>query len=1092
MTAWPPPRLAQTPNISLALRFSLASAGIAGAALIIIGTLFWTYTVRQVTDRETETLRLHAEYDASHAGAILDAVFSTMSTLAANSVLATALVDSAGKETYLIPFLRGFQHIGGVPIGIAFTDFEGGLIATNGAPEPSAEEQAWLKATLASGRRQATILPAAQNGRRVMLAAELLTYSRSQEPEGALLYRIPLEALVKDPERLVWGLENGPPPTDRLVVSVPLVTDTITAPLNLRYRISVNKADLVPSQTATIVSLLLATLAVIACVLMVSQFIARRLTRSLVALTEFSGSVIRDGLSDSRAEIGGPPEVASLAATLNVMLDRLVDVTGEIERKAWEESARQRSELLLSNASDGVHILEADGRLLTASKSFYQMLGYDPNAPPTLHVWDWDAQWSQEHLTQHALPHQLQEPQTFLTKHRRRDGTVFDVEIHSQGIELDGKRVLYASSRDISERKLAEAALRDSQEVATALMNATADAALLLDRDGVLLAANEELARRFGVQVSDLIGRIFFDFLPPELAESRRNVCRAVIDSGVPMSHPDERMGMILENRLYPVPSADGIIRRVAIHSRDITEKFRADQNIQRLLGRQTAILSNTPVGIAIIDLDQCFLEANQAFYKIFGWGSDEIIGRSTRILYDSESDCEHLSARIYPMITKGGVFRDEVQMRRRDGSDVWIRLVGRMVDVSNASLGVIWAFEDITDRKRNELALLHAQQQAEAANRAKSAFLANMSHEIRTPITSVMGVIDLLRRTNVNDEQATYLNVLAGATETLLTILNDILDISKIEAGKLSVESVEFMLPDTMDNIYSLVDGMATAKGLDLTLEGQEALPRAVVGDPVRLKQVLYNLTSNAIKFTQHGSVIIRTTILNKTKSATTIRFEIADTGIGMSSEQVARLFQPFSQADTSTTRRFGGTGLGLAISKRLVELMGGEIEVESAVGHGSLFRVTLPFVVVSEVAHAQHPDHIRIPVEPQPLRLLLAEDNPINQRLVRSMLQKMGHTVEVAANGKEAVAAVESGNFEAVLMDMQMPEMDGDEATRIIRMMPPPRGSVPIIALTADVMVEDRERYLKSGVNDLVPKPIDWDVLSVALATATSKGTA
>ena len=1076
---------AMVPNMSMALRFSLASATIAGAALILIGTMFWTYTVRQVTDRETETLRLHAEFDASHIGAILDAVFSTMSSLAANSVLATALVDSAGKETYLLPFLHGFRHISGIPVGVVFTDFEGGLIATNGAPEPSAEEQAWLTATLVSGRRQATILPAGQDGRRVVLAAELLTYSRSQEPEGALLYRIPLEALVKDPERLAWGPEKTPTPADKLVVSVPVVTDSIMTPLALCYRISVNKADLVPSQAANIAALLLATLAVMACVLLVSQFIAKRLTRSLVSLTEFSGSVVRDGLSNSRALVGGPPEVANLAATLNVMLDRLADVTGELERKAREDAARERSELLLNNASDGVHILEPDGRLVTASKSFYKMLGYDAGAPPQLHVWDWDAQWSQEQLSLHVLPELLQEPRTFLAKHRRHDGSILDVEIHSQGIELDGRRVLYASSRDISERKQAEAALRDSQEVATALMNATSDASLLLDRDGVVLAANEELARRFGVQVRDLIGRVFFELLPPKLAESRRAACRAVIDSGVPMCHQDERMGLILDNRLYPVPSADGIIRRVAIHARDITEKFRAEQDIRNLLGRQTAILTNTPVGIAIIDFDHHFLDVNPAFCEIFGWRSDEIIGSATAILYASKDDCEHLNARIYPAISRGGVFRDDVQMRRHDGQDIWIRLVGRMVDGSNPKLGVIWAFEDITDRKKSEIALFEAQKQAQAANQAKSAFLANMSHEIRTPITSVMGVIELLRHTKVNEEQVSYLNILAGATETLLTILNDILDISKIEAGKLSVESTKFALLEVLDNIYNLVGGLAASKGLVLTLEGQQALPRAVLGDQVRLKQVLHNLTSNAIKFTEQGSVTIRTIIINKNVRSAIVKFEVIDTGMGIAPEQLSRLFQPFSQADNSMTRRFGGTGLGLAISARLVKLMGGEIEVESVVSHGSLFRVTLPFTIVSEDSDAPHAG--TNPLEAgmlRSLKILLAEDNLINQRLVRTMLQKMGHMVEVVANGKEAVAAVERGDFEVVLMDMQMPEMDGGEATRIIRMMAPPRGLVPIIALTADVMVEDRERYLRTGVNDLVAKPIDWQILSSALA--------
>ena len=241
-------------------------------------------------------------------------------------------------------------------------------------------------------------------------------------------------------------------------------------------------------------------------------------------------------------------------------------------------------------------------------------------------------------------------------------------------------------------------------------------------------------------------------------------------------------------------------------------------------------------------------------------------------------------------------------------------------------------------------------------------------------------------------------------------------------------------------------------------------------------MKQVLHNLINNAIKFTEQGSVTLRVSTIKNTAQTTVVKFEIIDTGIGISSEQISHLFTPFSQADNSMTRRFGGTGLGLAISKRLVTLMGGDVQVESVVDQGSLFRVTLP------VGHSSS-DRL----EPSPLRILLAEDNRINQRLVQIMLQKMGHSVEVAANGKEAVAAVIRGDFEAVLMDMQMPEMDGDEATRVIRAMPSPKNRIPIIALTADAMLDQREAYFKAGVNDLVPKPIDWEVLSDALVRHT-----
>ncbi len=259
-------------------------------------------------------------------------------------------------------------------------------------------------------------------------------------------------------------------------------------------------------------------------------------------------------------------------------------------------------------------------------------------------------------------------------------------------------------------------------------------------------------------------------------------------------------------------------------------------------------------------------------------------------------------------------------------------------------------------------------------------------------------------------------------------------------------------------------------------------------MGDPIRLKQILHNLISNAIKFTDRGFVAVR--IYSSTSEHGALRFmiEIQDTGIGMTPEQVAGLFQPFSQADSSTTRRFGGTGLGLAIVKRITTLMNGEIDVESTLGQGSCFRVSLPLLICSPVQTEPPLTKVQPFNDVRPLRLLLAEDNPINQRLVRTMLQKFGHTVTVASNGREAVAAVETTDFDAILMDMQMPEMGGEEATRIIRAMPAPRGAMPIIALTADVMPEDRERYLRSGLNDLVAKPIDWQVLSDALAKHTA----
>jgi signal transduction histidine kinase/CheY-like chemotaxis protein len=385
---------------------------------------------------------------------------------------------------------------------------------------------------------------------------------------------------------------------------------------------------------------------------------------------------------------------------------------------------------------------------------------------------------------------------------------------------------------------------------------------------------------------------------------------------------------------------------------------------------------------------------------------------------------------------------------------------------------------------------LREAKQRADAASATKSEFLANMSHEIRTPITGVLGMADLLRLTPLNKEQLGYLDTLANSTRTLLTILNDILDISKIEAGKIVLEDVEFPLHEAVYDTISMFKANAAAKGLVVAPDFAGDLPRWVIGDPSRLKQLLFNLMSNAIKFTEHGSVTLRLAVKSVDGDRVILSVEVEDTGMGISPDQLPLLFQPFSQLGASTSRRFGGTGLGLAITRRLVEMMGGTIGVDSQLGQGTRFWFTLPVRrAPNRVAPSPEKASPATWRRLRTLRILVAEDNRINQMLVRTMLQKMGHTVQIAENGRLAVEAVAAGDFDVVLMDMQMPEMNGEDATRVIRAMPPPKNRLPILALTADAMVEQRDRYLAAGVNDLVPKPIDWDTLLAALETQTAE---
>lgn len=374
------------------------------------------------------------------------------------------------------------------------------------------------------------------------------------------------------------------------------------------------------------------------------------------------------------------------------------------------------------------------------------------------------------------------------------------------------------------------------------------------------------------------------------------------------------------------------------------------------------------------------------------------------------------------------------------------------------------------------------ARRRAEEAGEAKSRFLATMSHELRTSMTGLLGMIELLSRTSLDDDQQGFVRTMRSSAETLLALLNDILDFSKLEAGKVQLEAIPFAPPRVMRDVTQLFQGQASAKGLILNSEIDPSLPAVVVGDPLRLKQILSNLVSNAIKFTIEGRITVRLTLESRSSKTLRITGSVSDTGQGIAPEVQSDLFRAFEQGDTSTTRRFGGTGLGLAICRRLVEGMGGEISVESQLGEGATFRfsvsmasadsATLANEGVEDAAGAGEALTSRMPS----LRILLAEDNDVNRMLISKVLAQSGHRVTEAIDGREALEAVSRNTYDLVLMDMQMPVLDGLEATRAIRALPPPRSAIPVVALTADALAEHRERYLSAGVDEVLTKPVDW----------------
>ncbi len=715
-------------------------------------------------------------------------------------------------------------------------------------------------------------------------------------------------------------------------------------------------------------------------------------------------------------------------------------------------------------------------------------------------------------------------------------------------LALPTRQEVERRNRDLS---MSRTAFQESEMRYRALVETQVDLVVRFDAQGRFTFVNDSMCRLVGRGREELIGAPWQSIVHIDDIEQTAASIQATMTSPNHRASVENRILATGGNRWYgwegsSIVDDTGALTELQAVGRDITERKRSEALLQARLRLSDISSSRSEHELMVATLDEAcaltfsktgffhFLLLDQTTLTLQAW--------STKTL---ESYCLAEGSGLHYDVGAAGIWADAVRLKRsvicndylstpdrkglpqghaevirfmsipifRDGNIVAILGVGNKATLYEAADQIVvetlgdmtW---DLVVRKRAEvdirvkelalreavLNLQTAKQEAERANSAKSQFLANMSHEVRTPITSVKGMVDLLLGTSLNEEQSEYIRTLSVSTDALLTILNDILDISKVEAGKLTLETTIFNLRGAVCVVYDICAGQASAKGLTLQLEGLSQVPWQVYGDPTRLKQVLHNIIANAIKFTDQGSVEVRVSMKDGINGMVVIIFDVVDMGIGISPEQIGRLFQPFSQADASTTRRYGGTGLGLAIVKRLVELMGGEITVRSTPGVGSCFQVSLPFKEAPVTTEApektgprQYTEYTARPVNP--LRILLAEDNAINQRLVRTMLQKQGHVISVASNGKEAVSAVETSEFDAVLMDMQMPEMDGEEATAIIRQMVPPKCRLPIIALTADVMVEHRERYLAAGVNDLVPKPIDWKVLSETLARHTSQ---
>ncbi len=539
------------------------------------------------------------------------------------------------------------------------------------------------------------------------------------------------------------------------------------------------------------------------------------------------------------------------------------------------------------------------------------------------------------------------------------------------------------------------------------------------------------------------------------------------------------------------------LVESIAAQIGKVIARVKAEEALRESRDYLNKIINSISDPIFVKDRQHYLVLVNDAACKLFGRSRDELVGKTAYELFPTKEMADISWKKDEEVFITGVESINEESNTYAPGVDLTVLVKKTLYTDKAGNKFLVGVTRDITNQKRYEYELCRAKEAAEAAVRSKSEFLANMSHEIRTPLNAVVGLTGLLLSADLTPEQRDYVETVRSSGNSLLSVINDILDFSKIEGGKMELENQPFDLKNCIEVSLDLVDAGAAEKGLKLCYSIEDGVPAVIVGDVTRLRQVLANLLSNAVKFTDNGKVELFVTANPLLNGQFEMRFAVRDTGIGIPGEKLDRLFQVFSQIDSSTTRKYGGTGLGLAISKRLVEIMGGRIWVESKVGEGSIFYFTIQAeaaTLKTVYSEAQPQQNLRAGLQAsqhagrkrdqsRPLRILLAEDNAINQKVALQMLKRLGYSADVAANGLEVLQALERQPYDVILMDIQMPEMDGIDAAQKIRERWPE--SPKIIAITAYALEGDRERCIRAGMDGYISKPIQIKELQSVLET-------